>query len=65
SGHIVGFSDNMDFKVRRVGGLKSTLLSGEGLVSDFTGPGKLLIQTRHFGAFARQLVRYLPQQQHR
>ncbi len=60
TGHIVAFSDEMDFSVRRVGGWKSSLLSGEGLVSDFTGPGKLLMQTRHLPGFAHKLVPYLP-----
>jgi uncharacterized protein (TIGR00266 family) len=62
TGHLVAFPDNMQFSVRRVGGWKSTILSGEGLVSDLTGPGKILMQTRHLPAFVRALVPYLPQQ---
>ncbi len=46
TGHIVAFADGMGFKVRAVGGLKSTLFSGEGLVVDLTGPGYLMLQTR-------------------
>ena len=38
TGHLVAFSENMGFNVRTVGGLKSTLFSGEGLVVDMTGP---------------------------
>ncbi len=40
TGHIVAFSEKVGFQTCRVGGLKSTLLSGEGLVVDLTGrPG--------------------------
>jgi len=60
TGHLVGFQDHMDFSVRRVGGWKSTLLSGEGLVTDLVGPGKILMQTRHLPAFVRAITRYLP-----
>lgn len=60
TGHLVAFPDNMQFTVRRVGGWKSTFLSGEGLVSDLVGPGKILMQTRHLPAFVSALVPYLP-----
>lgn len=46
SGHLVAFTEGMDFRVRKVGGLKSILFSGEGLVGDLTGPGRLLMQSR-------------------
>jgi uncharacterized protein (TIGR00266 family) len=60
TGHLVAFPDNMQFTVRRVGGWKSTFLSGEGIVSDLTGPGKVLLQTRHLPAFVSSLMPYLP-----
>jgi uncharacterized protein (TIGR00266 family) len=60
TGHIVAFSESMGFQVRRVGGMKSTLLSGEGLVVDLTGPGKLLMQTRSTDAFVSWLIPHLP-----
>jgi uncharacterized protein (AIM24 family) len=50
----------MGFKVRSVGGLKSTLFSGEGLVVDLTGPGKVLLQTRSTDAFLAWLLPKLP-----
>ncbi|MFH0815681.1 MAG: TIGR00266 family protein [Methanobacteriota archaeon] len=62
TGHIVAFPDTMQFSVRRIGNWKSTILSGEGLVTDFVGPGRILMQTRHLPAFAEQLLPYLPQQ---
>jgi uncharacterized protein (TIGR00266 family) len=50
TGHVVAFSEGIGYATRKVGGLKSTLLSGEGLVCDFHGPGEILMQTRNLGA---------------
>jgi uncharacterized protein (TIGR00266 family) len=46
TGHIVAFDEGVTYAVRKAGSWKSTLLGGEGLVTDFTGPGRLLMQTR-------------------
>jgi len=56
TGHMVAFTETVQYTVRRVGGLKSTLLSGEGLVCDLTGPGKVLIQSRSQDAFLSWLA---------
>jgi uncharacterized protein (TIGR00266 family) len=60
TGHLVAFSEGVGFKVRRVGGVRSTLFSGEGLVVDLTGPGKVLLQTRSVDAFLSWLIPKLP-----
>lgn len=60
TGHVIAFPESMGFNVRRVGGMKSTLFSGEGLVVDFTGPGVLLLQTRSQGDFLSWLIPNLP-----
>ncbi len=45
--YIVAFSDGMRFETVTVAGsLRHSLLSGEGLVNRFTGPGRMLFQTR-------------------
>lgn len=62
TGHLVAFTDEMGFQVRRVGGMKSTLFSGEGLVVDLTGPGRVLMQTRSSDAFLAWLIPKLPKQ---
>jgi uncharacterized protein (TIGR00266 family) len=62
TGHLVAFSERLGFEVRRIGGLKSTLFSGEGLVVDLTGPGKFWLQTRSEDAFLTWLIPKLPQQ---
>ncbi len=60
TGHLVAFSEDIGFKVRTIGGLKSTIFGGEGLVIDLTGPGKVLMQTRSVGAFLDWLLPRLP-----
>jgi len=62
TGHLVAFTEGMGFKVRRIGGIKSTLFSGEGLVVDLTGPGRVLLQTRSTQAFLAWLIPNLPKQ---
>ena len=62
SGHLVAWDADMDYSTRRVGGLKETLLSGEGLVMTFEGPGTLWMQTRDYDAFIMDIVSNLPNQ---
>jgi uncharacterized protein (TIGR00266 family) len=51
TGHMVAFDSTIDYNVRKVGGLKSTLFSGEGLVASYSGTGRLFMQTRSEDAF--------------
>jgi uncharacterized protein (TIGR00266 family) len=60
TGHIVGIDGSIGFQVQRVGGWKSTLLSGEGFVCNLTGPGRVLMQTRSEEAFLGWLIPKLP-----
>ncbi|RPI22874.1 MAG: AIM24 family protein, partial [Chloroflexota bacterium] len=60
TGHLVAFTDKMGFQVHGIGGIKSTLFSGEGLVVDLTGPGRLMMQTRSADAFISWLSPKLP-----
>jgi uncharacterized protein (TIGR00266 family) len=45
--HLVAFSDTCQYKVTKFGGLKETLLGGEGLVTEIVGPGEVFIQTKN------------------
>ncbi len=60
TGHLVAFTADIGFQVRKIGGLKSTLFSGEGLVVDLTGPGRVLGQTRSTDQFLSWLIPKLP-----
>jgi uncharacterized protein (TIGR00266 family) len=62
SGHMVAFTDGVDYKVRKFAGWKSTLLGGEGLVVELTGPGTAWIQTRSAQALVDWIAPRLPQQ---
>ena len=53
--HLVAFSDTCDYKVRKFGGLKSTILGGEGLVTEVKGPGDVYIQTKNLREFVEWL----------
>jgi uncharacterized protein (AIM24 family) len=60
TGHLVAFSKGIGYSVQRIGGLKSTFFSGEGLVVELTGPGRLLMQTRSKDALVSWLIPQLP-----
>lgn len=56
--HIVGFTAGLDYRVTKVGGLKSLFFSGEGLVCEFRGQGRLWISTRNAASLATFLHPY-------
>ncbi len=60
TGHLVGWEGDLDYTIRKVGGWKSTLLSGEGLVLEFEGKGTLWLQTRNLGSLVSWITPELP-----
>jgi uncharacterized protein (TIGR00266 family) len=50
--HLVAFSDTCQYKVTKFGGLKETILGGEGFVTEITGPGEVYIQTKNIREMA-------------
>jgi uncharacterized protein (TIGR00266 family) len=60
TGHLVSFDANIQYKIQKVAGWKSTLLSGEGLVIELTGPGEVTLQTRSQDAFLAWLLPKIP-----
>ena len=61
TGHIVAFEDGVTFKVTKFGGgWKSFIFGGEGLVCEFSGKGKVWIQTRNPQAFGQAIGSKLP-----
>ena len=58
--HLVGFTDGLQFNVRKFGGFRGLFFSGEGLVCDFTGAGKVYLQTRNPGSLAAFLHPFRP-----
>ena len=61
TGHIVAFDPTVQYGIRKAGGSwKTTLLGGEGLVCDFTGPGRVWMQTRSSTDLIGWLDAHLP-----
>jgi uncharacterized protein (TIGR00266 family) len=52
SGHLVAYEPTIKIRVGMVGSLLTSLLSGEGLVTKVSGPGKVYMQSRSFGGLA-------------
>ena len=60
TGHVVAWEPTVDYTIRGMGSLKSTLLSGEGLAMRFSGRGKVYLQTRTMDSVANWLIPFLP-----
>ena len=61
TGHLVGFEGNLDFKIKTPGGgAMGFMASGEGLVCEFTGQGRVYIQSRNLSALISWLTPMLP-----
>jgi uncharacterized protein (TIGR00266 family) len=60
TGHVVAFDSRLEWKVRKVSGLFTSVISGEGLVCEFSGRGSLWLQTRSSQAFLQWLIPRLP-----
>ena len=58
--HIVAFEETVQYRIKKASaGLFSTLASGEGLVCEYTGPGKMWVQTRALAAFAQLISKFI------
>jgi uncharacterized protein (TIGR00266 family) len=55
TGHVVAFTGGLNYHVTRLGGLGGLLFSGEGLVCNFQGQGRLWVSTRN----SRSLVSFV------
>ncbi|HEY0405630.1 MAG TPA: TIGR00266 family protein [Pyrinomonadaceae bacterium] len=63
TGHLVAWEGSTQYTLRKAAaGFFRSMMSGEGIVSEFTGPGELLIQTRNLQAFAGLLKPFFPSQ---
>lgn len=64
TGHLVAWEGHLPYELRKASsaGWLRSLVSGEGIVAEFTGPGEILIQTRNLAAFAGMLKPFFPSQ---
>lgn len=58
--HIVAFQDTVEYRISKVGGIKSLFFGGEGLVARFSGQGMIYAQTRSPTSLAGFLHPYRP-----
>ena len=60
TGHVVAFEDTLQYQIGKVGGMKSFMFGGEGLVMNFSGQGTIWIQTRNLSGLASILIPFMP-----
>ena len=60
TGHVVAFTNEVEYSIGKVGGIGSFIAGGEGLVMKFKGNGKVWIQTRTLPSLADKLLPFLP-----
>ena len=60
TGHVVAFEDTLQYQIGKVGGMKSFMFGGEGLVMNFSGQGSIWIQTRNVSALAGMIIPFIP-----
>ncbi len=62
TGHLVAWEGSTQYTLRKAAsGFFRSMMSGEGIVAEFMGPGELLIQTRNLAALAGLLEAFLPE----
>ena len=63
TGHLVAWEGTTQYTLRKAAaGFFRSLVSGEGIVAEFMGPGEILIQTRNLAAFAGLMKPFFPSQ---
>jgi uncharacterized protein (TIGR00266 family) len=63
TGHLVAWEGTTQYTLRKAAaGFFRSMVSGEGVVAEFSGPGELLIQTRNLAALAGLLKPFFPSQ---
>ena len=60
TGHLVAFSDDVEYSIGKVGGIGSLIAGGEGLVMKFRGNGQVWVQSRNLASLADKLTPFLP-----
>lgn len=61
TGHMVAFDASLNYKLRMAGkGLLTAFKSGEGLIFEFSGKGRLLIQSRNIDSLVSWVTPALP-----
>lgn len=64
TGHLVAFQNTIQYTLRKASsqGWLRSMVGGEGIVAEYTGPGDLYLQTRNVEAFAGWIAPFFPKQ---
>ena len=60
NGHLVAMENTVFYDIKRVGNWKSTMFSGEGVITQLTGPGRVIMQSRNPREFAMWMYKLMP-----
>jgi len=61
TGNMVAYEEGVSVKIKKAAkGIFSSIASGEGLVGEFSGPGKVWLQTRNLKGFAALIAKMSP-----
>ncbi len=61
TGHVVAFQDSLSYSIGKAGGsFIQSFLSGEGLVLNFSGQGRIYVQSHNPDEFGREIGPMLP-----
>jgi len=62
TGCVVGYTQDVDFDIEMVGGVKNTIFGGEGMFyATLQGPGTVFIQSLPFSRLAGRILANAPQ----
>jgi uncharacterized protein (AIM24 family) len=62
TGCIIGFTQDVNYDIEFIGGIKNTIFGGEGLFfANLTGPGVVYIQSLPFSRLANRVLQAAPQ----
>lgn len=60
TGHVVAWEGPLTYNLKKAGGWKSAMFSGEGMVLEFKGKGTVWLQTRNVGSFISWITPFFP-----
>jgi len=60
TGHVVAWEGDLKYNLKKAGGWKSAMFSGEGMVLEFKGTGTVWLQTRNVGSFVSWISPFFP-----
>ncbi|MCS7107349.1 MAG: TIGR00266 family protein [Acidilobaceae archaeon] len=59
NGHAVAMEASLRWNIRKLGGIKTLLAGGEGLVIEVEGPGRMWLQTRTLASLGQALTKFI------